>query len=179
MRDLFYSLALLSSEDIGMRAGIRDDEPVDRDRCERPASGWLAHPREDPDLGVDTRVSVPICADPGRRVTRLRATPGVRLTRLTAGFARPPRIRPEGGKVSGGSQVAGPPDTSAILREGEEPDGWLVVEPYRLGTSYSLVPVDEFAEVEPRGDRVLTRKELRAACDAREEKGAIISALGR
>jgi hypothetical protein len=158
MRDLFYGLALLSSEDIGMRADLRADEPVDRDHCERLASGWLAHAREDPDLGVDTRVSVPIYADPGRRVTRLWATLGVRLTRITASFARAPRIRPVDGKQS---------------------DGWQVVEPYRLGPSSYLIPVDEFAEAELRGNRVLTRSELRDICDARKSKEAIVSALER
>ena len=42
-----------------------------------------------------------------------------------------------------------------------------------------LIPVDEFAEVELRGNRVLTRSELRGVCDARKSKEAIVSALER
>jgi hypothetical protein len=158
MRDLFYGVALLSAEDIGMRLALHDDEPVDRDRCERLATEWLARALQDPDLAVDTRVSIPIYADPGRNITRLWATLGVRLTRLEASFARPPRIKP---KESVGSE------------------DWKAVEPYTLGTSYYLIAVDEFAEVELRGNRALTRKELRAVCDQQKTKEAIISALER
>ena len=158
MRDLFYGLALLSSEDIGMRANLHDDEPVDRDRCERLASEWLADARDDPDLGVDTRVSVPIYVDPLGGVTRLWTTLGVRLTRLTADFARAPRIRP---------------------RNAKESDGWQTVGSDRLETSSYLIAVDEFAEIALRGNRVLTRKELRAICDVQKSKEAIVSALQR
>jgi hypothetical protein len=158
MRDLFYGLALLSAEDIGMRANLHDDEPVDRDRCEGLAADWLSHARDDPDLGVDTRVSVPVFVDPGGGVTRLWATLGVRLTRLTADFARAPRIRPKNAQAS---------------------DGWQTVDSDRLETSSYLIAVDEFAEITLRGNRVLTRKELRAVCDAEKSKEAIVSALER
>jgi hypothetical protein len=158
MRDLFYGFALLSAEDIGMRANLHNDEPVDRDHCERLASDWLAHAREDPDLRVDTRVSVPIYVDPASGVTRLWATLGVRLTRLTADFARAPRIRP---------------------RNAGQSDEWQAVTSDRLETSSYLIAVDEFAEITLRGNRVLTRKELRAVCDVQKSKEAIISALER
>jgi hypothetical protein len=162
MRDLFYGVALLSAEDIGMRLPLHDDEPVDRDRCERLATEWLAHAAEDPDLAVDTRVSIPIYVDPARNVTRLWATLGVRMTRLEASFARPPRIKPAEGEG-----------------EGEGSDAWRAVEPSTLSTSYYLIAVDGFAEVELRGNRALTRKELRAACDQQKTKEAIVSALER
>jgi hypothetical protein len=158
MRDLFYGFALLSAEDIGMRLPLLDDEPVDRDRCEHLATDWLAQALQDPDLAVDTRVSIPIYADPGLNITRLWATLGVRLTRLEASFARPPRIKP---------------------KEGEGSEDWKAVEPYTLGTSYYLIAVDEFAEVELRGNRALTRKELRTVCDQQKTKVAIISTLER
>jgi hypothetical protein len=158
MRDLFYGLALISAEDIGLRANLHDDEPVDRDDCERIASDWLAHLREDGDLGVDTRVSVPVFVDPARGVTRLWATLGVRLTRLSASFARAPRIKP---------------------REDTAADAWRLVESAQLGTSYYLILVDEFAEVELRGNRVLNRQELRAVCNTQKTKEAIVSALER
>ncbi len=158
MRDLFYGVALLSAEDIGMRLALHDDEPVDPDRCERLATDWLAHALQDPDLAVDTRVSIPIYADPGRKITRLWATLGVRLTRLEASFARSPRIKP---------------------KEGEGSEDWKAVEPSTLATSYYLIAVDEFAEVELRGNRALTRKELRIVCDQQKTKEAIVTTLER
>jgi hypothetical protein len=154
LRELFYGLYLLSAEDIGLTPSLPEDEPVDRPRCERVASEWLAHALEDPDLAADTRVAVPVVVDPARHVTRLWTTLGVRLTKLEASFARPPRARP----------VEGPGD-------------WQVVEPSKLATAFYLIPVDEFAEVELRGVRSLTRPELRAVCDARKTKEAIVEAL--
>ena len=154
MRDLFYGLYFLSAEDIGMRAKLNEDEPVDRGGCERTATEWLARAGTDPDLAADTRVSVPIFVDPGRAVTRLWATLGVRLTRLTASYARPPRLK---------------------SREG---DGeWKDAAPHQLRTAHFLIPVDEFAEVELRGNRSLNRDELRRACDREKTKEKIVSAL--
>jgi hypothetical protein len=154
MHALFYGLYLLSCEDIGMAPELREDEPVDREWCEHVASEWLAHWSQDPDLATDTRVAVPLYIDPMRRVTRLWATLGVRLTKLEASFARPPRARPQ-----------------------EGPGDWEVVEPNKLLTASYLIPVDEFAEVELNGLRTLTRAELRAVCDARKTKEAIVAAL--
>ena len=88
-----------------MRVNLHDDEPVDRDRCERLASEWLAHVRDDPDLGVDTRVSVPIYVDAKGGVTRLWATLGVRLTRLTADFG--PRAADQAKECSRVRRLAG------------------------------------------------------------------------
>lgn len=79
---------------------------------------------------------------------------GVRLTKLEASFARPPRARPREGS-------------------GE----WRDVDSYRLEAAQYLIPVDEFAEVELRGLRVLTSPELRAVCDTRKTKEAIVAAL--
>jgi hypothetical protein len=156
MRDLFYGLYFLSAEDIGLKPALAADEPADRDRSERAATEWLANALSDPDLAADTRVSVPVYVD--LAATRLWATLGVRMARLTASFARPPRIRPREG------------DRNAS-------EAWQTVEPYRLETAEYLIPVDEFAEIALRGGRVLTRDELRGVCDRKKTKEAIISAL--
>jgi hypothetical protein len=99
-------------------------------------------------------VAVPVYVDRARNITRLLATLGVRLTKLEASFARPPRAR----------SLDGPGD-------------WQAVEPDKHRTASYLIPVDEFAEVELRGLRTLTRPELRAVCDARKTKEVIVAAL--
>ncbi len=154
MRDLTLGLALLSAEDIGMKLPLLDEEQAIRDRCEAAATRWLAHAKVDPDLACDPRVAIPIDHDPMRGVTRLWATVGVRLTRLDASYARGPRVKP----------VEGDGD-------------WKTVEPSRLAAAHYLIPVDEFAEVQYKGNRVLSRPELRAVCDAKKTKEAIVSAL--
>jgi hypothetical protein len=153
-RALFYGLYLLSAEDIGLKPAFLSGESVDRERCEKVASEWLAHAFADPDIARDTRVAVPINYDATRNVTRLWVTLGVRLTRLNAGYARPPRIK---------------------LRDGKE--DWTVVGPDALLGGWYIIPVDEFAEVEIKGTRALNRKELRDLCDRFKTKEAIIRAI--
>src|SRR5205807_54768 len=82
MRDLFYGIYLVSAEDIGLKPALAKDEPVERDYCYNLAEHWLHWARDDDDLAVDTRVSVPILVDPTRNITRLWATLGVRLSKL-------------------------------------------------------------------------------------------------
>jgi hypothetical protein len=160
MRDLFYGFYLVSSDDIGLKPSFSEGElPADaaeRERCYQMAAEWLPRALDDADLAADTRVSVPVYADVERGVTKLWVTLGVRLAKLEASYAVAPRIKPA---------------------EGEE--DWSDVEAWKLDTSRYLVPVDEFAEVELRGARILTREELRAICDREKTKEAIVKALAQ
>ncbi len=54
---------------------------------------------------------------------------------------------------------------------------WEDAKRYQLGTSRYVIPVDEFAEIELNGLDVLTRAELRAACDRGRTKEEIVRAL--
>jgi hypothetical protein len=154
MRELFYGLYLMSAEDLGMKPGLMDGETIDRAACERTASEWLMSLKADPDLAVDTRVAVPVYYNPQSGSVRLWMTIGVRLTPLEATYARGPRIKPK--------------DGSGDWKPVEESDPAL--------TSY-LIPVDEFAEVELTGGKVLTRAELRAICDQAKTRDAILDAF--
>ncbi len=154
MRDFFYGLYLLGCEDIGLKPEFLDGEEVDRARCEELAAAWLKDPLASADLAADTRVAVPIAYDRARNATRLWVTLGVRMAKLDATWAKPPMIRPA-----------------------EEGGEWSPAEGEMLQGAYVLVPVDEFAEVEIRGSRVLNREELRAICDKHKTKEAILKAL--
>jgi hypothetical protein len=156
MRDLFYGLYLLSAEDIGLKPAFLDGEPVDREASEKAAGRWLDGISTDPDLAADTRVSVPVYSDPQLGTVRLWMTIGVRLTPLDVRYVRPPSVRP----------VDGPAD-------------WKPIEPYKLDSIVYMIPVDEFAEVELKGGRVLDRAELRALCDRMKTKEKIVEALGK
>ena len=154
IRDLFYGFHLLSAEDIGMKPLFLEGETINREQCEGLATRWLASFSTDPDLARDTRVAVPLYVDPFRGVTRLWVTIGVRLTRLKADFARGPRIKPK-----------------------EGPGDWSIVPAGQLGERTLLIAVDEFAEVEIPGNKVLTRDELRTLCDSAKTRDAIIKSL--
>jgi hypothetical protein len=154
MRDLFYGLYLVSAEDIGLKPDITTDEPVSQDHCYHLATSWLKKVSTDPDLLADTRVAVPIFVDQIRGVTRLWVTLGVRLAKLEAGYARPPSIKPANGEGA-----------------------WHEAEPHQLKNAQFLIPVDEFADFELKGNQVLSREELRAICDREKTKEAIVHAL--
>ena len=156
MRDLFYGLYLLSAEDIGLKPALLDGEAVDREASEKAASTWLAGIATDPDLAADTRVSVPLYFDPAQGTVRLWMTIGVRLARLDVRYVKPPSVRPADGSA-----------------------GWKPLEPHKLYPIEYVIPVDEFAEVEIKGGRVLDRAELRAVCDRMKTKEKIIEALGK
>lgn len=96
----------------------------------------------------------PIYVDRAANTTRLWVTLGVRLCPLTAEYSVPPRIKP-----------------------GEGDADWQVADP--VEASNYLLAVDEFAEVELKGVRVLTRDELRAVADEHQTKEAIVRALER
>ncbi len=153
-RDLFYGLYLVSCEDVGLRPTFLAGEEADAERCYRAAAEWLPTAFDDPDLAADTRVSVPIFADPVRGVTRVWATLGVRLAKLETRYERPPSLRP----AAGGD--------------------WQEARPHQLASARYLIPVDEFAEVQLGGLTALTREELRAVCDREKTRDAILAALG-
>ena len=99
---------------------------------------------------------MPIYVDPGRKIVRLWATLGVRLTRLHVSYARPPQLKPANGSAD-----------------------WKPAENHQLQAAEYLIPVDEFVEIELKGMRSLTRDELRAVCDQEQTKARIIAVLRR
>ena len=151
MRYLFYGFYLVSCEDIGLKPALSKEETPDPKTCRGLALAWIQNWKTDSDLAVDTRASIPIYTDRGRNITQLWASLGVRLGKLETSYAHPPssRFKSEDIWIEGSS---GPP------------------------VDY-LIPIDEFAEVELPGDRVLTRDELRATCNRHKTKEAIVKAL--
>jgi hypothetical protein len=154
MKNLFYGLYLVSAEDIGLKPELAEGEVKSTEDCYQRVVEWVIQLESDPDLAADTRVSVPIYVDADRNVTHVWLTPGVRLTKLDARFASPPSIRPK--NVS---------------------DEWVKAEDSELATSNYLIAVDEFAEVELKGNVSLSREELREICDKAQTKEKIIAAL--
>jgi hypothetical protein len=178
MRDLFYGLYLVSADDIGLKPAFLQDEPVDAAKCYQQADSWLPRAFDDPDLAADTRVSVPIFVDRQRGVTRLWATLGVRLAKLDASYARSPSIKLNPDHPAAKDKKPGRPieeDDRDLMAAVE----WRPAEAHTLATSYYLIPVDEFAEIELKGLKTLTREELRAVCDKEKTKPAILAALGQ
>ncbi len=156
VRDRFYGFYLLACEDIGMRPGLLDGELENVDAARSAAGVWLDDLENHQDLACDTRVAVPIYIDPLAGISRHWGTLGVRLARLRAKYARPPKIRP--------LQDGGP---------------WEDVKPHQLGVSDYVIAVDEFAEFELPLGTVLNRDDFRAMCDQHKTKAEIVRNLAK
>jgi hypothetical protein len=87
--------------------------------------------------------------------TRFWCTLGVRPIKLDARYVRPPSWREGAGSE------------------------WEEVPAHKLSGADWVILGDEFAEVQLRGDAVLTRQDLRKACDAHAARADIVSALQR
>ncbi|MBZ0136416.1 MAG: hypothetical protein K8I27_08605 [Planctomycetes bacterium] len=161
MRMLFYGLYFISCEDIGFAPQLKDGElnELEPEYTQGIASEWLKDWVNDPDLARDTRVAVPIYRLPGE-YTRFWCTMGVRPIRLAASYARKPSWRP-------------------LPADGDEPKEWEEIPGHQTEVLDCVILGDEFAEIEMRGDAVLTRQELRDICDNHKSKEEIVSALQR
>ena len=137
-----------------MKPSLADGELDKPDDCYSAAEAWLGKIADETDLAEDTRVAIPIYSDPTTGTMRLWVTLGVRLTRFTATYAKPPRIKPTNG-------------------DGE----WMVVEDHKLRAATHLLAVDEFAEVEVKSLTPPNREELRRLCDQHKTKEKIVEAL--
>ena len=154
IRNRFYGLYLIVCDDIGMQPEFADGETVDVDACYDLAQLWLDEIESNIDLGLDTRVSVPVGHNSMENTTRLWSTIGVRLAKLDVSYINPPRIRPQG--------------------ELE----WQDVKSRSVKRSSYVIAVDEFAELTIKGARTFNRDEFRAFCDQHKSREAIVAAAG-
>ena len=150
MRAFYHGLYLVAAEDIGMRTTQSPAGwPASSDKS--TAETWLATWQSDPDLSADTRVCVPIYADPVS--TRMWGTLGIRLCNFYVSYAVPPKIRYLNG------------------------EGWMAMDTSECDTAEYLIPILEFGEFQLKGSHTLTRQEFRSICDRYSTKEAILKAL--
>ncbi|WP_437321814.1 hypothetical protein [Sorangium sp. So ce385] len=110
--------------------------------------------QDDPDLGRDARMMVPVVYDRERRKTKVWVFLGWSAERVLVSFQQPPLVRvfaPDGREAS-------PPEVEV-----------------RYGALTHDVPYPVVAELYV--DRLLDRDELRALCDRRRGRRAIVAAL--
>lgn len=161
MRKLFYGFHLVSFEDIGMWPDLLEGEldgiPGGASGCMVVTLEWLEAFADDPDLAIDTRVSVPIFVSLTQNKTTLWCTLGVHGAKLRVWYARSPMWRP---KDSVDGQWGDPE------RQGVD-----------LIDILYIILVDESAEVELDGFSTLTREEFRDICDKYHTKDDILQAL--
>jgi hypothetical protein len=157
MQALFHGAHLRSCEEIGLApeadpslggaAGAQSNYAL--------AAGWLSSMREDPDLGRDIRMMVPVFYDVARRQTKVWAILGVSVRPLEVAYQSPPAV----------VAVTDPKGKPLSLRNVR-----VRFEEERHITAY-------FATAEVYAKRLLDRTEFRRHCDKYKTYRAIIDHL--
>jgi len=144
MADLFDGAASTCEREIG--ASIAAPDATDA-----VFANW--DPSEDPDLGADVRMMVPVFYDLQRQQTKVWAVLGWSERDLTVSFRRPPKV---------------------TLRDDAGED---VTERYDImfGGDLHAIAYPDFAEIYV--DQILDRNEFRALCDAHGTRERILAAL--
>ncbi len=153
---LLYGLYLQVCDDIGMAPEFQPDELTEEALAvaRTNAIAWLKTCVADGDLAQDGRYIVPILTDGGHANVRYWMCTGIRFEKLTATYARPPKVRM-------GNDANGVGYIDVVPR-----DSW--------------IPVQEFMEVD--GPNIpYTREAFRALCDEAggQERIAWAVRLGR
>ncbi len=151
MERLFHGAYLAVCEELAMRpqadAGVGGPADLDLLRV------WARAVGEDPDMGRDMRMMVPVFYDVGRRKMKVWAVLGLATKALRVSFAAPPVIR---GAVDGRGNKTEVPQVEWGSAELRLPY-WITAELYVT--------------------RVLDRSEFRALCDRHKTAKAILGAL--
>lgn len=148
MRSLFLGAAAATARQLGMPA----EGKADADAADFLA--WAKVAADDPDVGRDARMMVPIFYDPARNKTKVWAFLGWSTRPVRVEFATPPRYE--------------------VTRDGRTPDAREMPEIRFVGTHHDLAyPV--MAEVYV--GTVLDRDEFRRHCDTYKTRAAILGHL--
>jgi hypothetical protein len=155
---LLYGLYLTVCDDLGMKPQFISEEltPAAIDDAKSAAKAWLDTCQNDAIYSGDVRYIVPVITDMAHSEVRYWMTTGIRLLKVKAEYARPPRFRVDGKLISADQN----PDYEGI----------------HLAPREFYLPVEEFAEA-TGPSTPYTREEFRALCDAAGSREDIIRAV--
>jgi hypothetical protein len=153
MESLFFGAYQVVAEEIGMDA---DNQLSERSKAEREADKklareWIRRFREDPDVGADNRMMVPVFYDVGRKKTKVWVVLGYAVKPISIWFKKEP-------------------DAEVLDAKGEKAQAKLNFHSIQKPLIY---PVS--AEVYVRS--VMNRDEFRALCAKYRTPSAILRAL--
>jgi hypothetical protein len=148
---LFYGAYLTSASEIGL-APVLDDRLPSAETARQVYAGWREKIGDDPDLGRDVRMMVPVFYDIERKKTKVWAVLGLATFPLVARFKVPPKV---------------------VAAHGSGVD---LFKP-KLEFESERYSVPYLATAEVYVDRILDREELCALCDKHESFDAIVAAL--
>lgn len=155
MEALFHGAYLRSCEEIGMKPDPDSGNPRDANRHRAVLGAWLVTLRQDPDLGKDIRMMVPIFYDIKRHQTKVWAVLGVASKPLNVSYTKSPTVK----------EVKGP--GGARVKPGDV-DLQFVSQDTKLAYIVS-------AEIYV--NRLLNRTEFRHLCDQKKTFKAIVESF--
>ncbi|MBX3176634.1 MAG: hypothetical protein KF886_04680 [Candidatus Hydrogenedentes bacterium] len=155
---LLYGLYFQVCEDIGMAPELLAGEltPGEVAAARAQARDWLDNRGAEEVFAADVRYIVPVMANADTTEVRYWMTTGIRLLKVKAEYARPPRLRIDG----------------ELLPEDANPGFYGMA----FGESEFYLPVEEFAEA-TGSSAPWTREEFRALCDRAGSHAAITRAV--
>lgn len=156
LRRLFYGCYALSIEDLGMKLELDETELTELEESRSVAQEWLGRLIDDPDLAMDARIVIPIVSDSRRDVTSALAVLGVRVCRLEASYRD---------------------DAVPRVRDSNSGEEWTPLEPFQLGESSYLLPVDDLNSVKIPRSHVPTHVEFQKLCDELVEREKVLTRL--
>jgi hypothetical protein len=153
MEALFYGVYLIVAEELGMEvASNREADSVRGNLADKTLAGkWLRSYADDPDVGTDNRMMVPVFYDAQRKKTKVWVVMGYSVKPLSIWF----------------EQI---PEATITNAQGKPAKADLDFE----GTEKSLIyPVSAEMYV----SKLLDRSEFRTLCDRHKTQSAILKAL--
>lgn len=156
MEALFWGAYLISMDDLGLPASvdIADSSPSaekDEKACIQQLVDWKQCVPDDPDVGQDSRMMVPVFHDVGRKKTKVWIFVGWESTWITAGFKRAPKVE--------------------VLDQSGDPSDRRI----EFGSSSYMVATPVMHEVYV--SKLMDRTEFRAHCDKYRTTAEIIKHL--
>ncbi|OGB63863.1 MAG: hypothetical protein A2Y94_06420 [Caldithrix sp. RBG_13_44_9] len=155
IESLFYGAYLVASRQIGMDIGTQLPERNIRQRAvdQNLAEDWIRSFKNDPDVGSDIRMMVPVFYDIERKMTRVWVVLGYSQKPLTISFKKPPIATITDAK---GKKVKVDLEFESIHKD-------------------LIYPVS--AEIYVK--QLLNRDEFRRLCDKYQTRSAILKALAK
>jgi hypothetical protein len=157
METLFHGAYLQSCQEIGMKPesdsilGNSSDANMQR----AVLGAWLKSLSQDPDLGKDIRMMVPVFYDVGRQKTKVWAVLGIASKPLRVSYAQPPTVK----------EIKGPGGTRV-----KPEDAYFEFVSQNTRLAY-IVSAEVYVS------RLLNRAEFRQLCDQKKTFKAIVESL--
>ena len=151
MESLFYGAYQIVSQEIGMDIQLQERGKQEKEADEKYAREWIRTFTDDPDVGTDNRMMVPVFYDKLRKKTKVWVVLGYAVKPLSIWYSQKPKV-------------------TVTDAEGKKAEADIEFESSQKSLIY---PVSAEIYV----NKILNRSEFRSLCDKYKTHSAILKAL--